>query len=78
MTMTSDMSSAFQSGSGVTATGVGTLIVLIVGAIAVLWLAAVVLSVGSHTLNNSIRRGDAFSHTVRAAIVAMLLIYMLT
>ena len=78
MTMTSDMANAFQSGSGASATGVGTLIVLIVGALAVLWLASVVLSVGMHTLDNNIRKGEAFTRTVRAAIVVMLLIYILS
>jgi len=78
MAMTTDMANAFQSGSGASATSVGTLVVLVVGALAVLWLAAIVLSVGTHSLENSIKRGDAVSHTVRAAIVVMLLIYILS
>lgn len=78
MAMTTDMATAFQSGSGSSATSVGTLIVLIVGAVAVLWLGVVVMSVGTHTLHSSLRKTDALVHTVRAAIVVMLLLYMLT
>lgn len=76
--MTPSMTAAFLSGSGANAASVGSLIVLIVGAVAVLWLAAVVLGVGKQGLIGATARAESLSGTVRAAIVVMLLIYLLS
>lgn len=76
--MTPEMAAAFLSGAGWNAAYVATAVSLIVGAVAMLWCANTVRALGQLALDSAMKHPVVLRYVVRALILVMLLIYLLS
>ncbi len=78
MTITSDMAAAFHAGAGWDAGPAGTAIVLVVGAFAVVWGANALRSVSQLAMDKRMELPRALRYVLRALVLVMLLIYLMS
>ena len=78
MSMSSAQTAAFTAAAGQSPDAVSTLLVLIAGAVVVLWAADMVRRLGTEGLHEPERLGALLLYKVRALLIVLLLIYLLS
>lgn len=68
---------AFQSGAGVSGVTAHDVLVVVLAAVVLLWLAAVVAGIGSQTLDQRLTQDKAGRYVVRAVVLVMMVVFYL-
>lgn len=68
---------AFQAGAGLSGTTAHDVLVVVLAAVALIWLAAVVAGIGTRVLDQRLTHAHAGRYLARAVVLVMLVVFYL-
>jgi len=77
MSLAPEVVAAFEAGAGIPLASIREALALVLGALAVTWLAWAVSALGARALGGRVKPQKVFPYMLRAAAVVMLVIFVL-